>query len=701
MNQLEPANTQTRMDSQETDTALSRMQIALRIAINNGSESPEKLLSAEETTRVYSKWAANYEADCNTLSWRAPHHLLACVEACLPVRCAEHVLDIGCGTGLICQQLRAKGYAAEFFGFDLCSEMLAVAEARGVYHSLRIHSLLNFPWPYTSSSFDLLVCNGVLRYTVSGGSSIMGEMVRLSRPGAYIVFQVLDVSWPAYMSAAEMLEKAGLWRLVKASEAFDNFTSICEDEAANGIARIRVYQRLGSEYVTPVDRELVTPVPFSKAGQLQGAVYWDQVRTFYCDNWTLFVANTIVSYECSSYAFVSAEVAANFFPGSSVAVWGAFASTFLARPFGGLLFGYLSDAYGRKPALIGSVWATGIATVGQGLGPRLPYLGASWMVLCRLAQGLGTGGAKGGLAVYVSESAPKNIAGMAIQSTIATESLGTILACGLAWGLKAKLSKKQMLSWGWRVPFLVAAAPALYTMFTTGDIEETGEFQALQSQREEDRDDSFATQFRVILRDHWPQGLMAIGGLSAMLSLSFLNGMYMYDWMVKQGISSGTASTIMITGLGLSVMASSAVGYAADTYGVAKVNLAAALSSCALAIPQYWLLHRFPRSPAVLAVGGTAVNALLLGGVSTIHFYVAGLFPAEVRGTSVALYSSVASVIGGLAPVICAAWRNPIAPGYYTLLASTVTSFTMGLSLWMHQAGGRPLQVSHIIDQPF
>ena len=31
------------------------------------------------------------------------------------------------------------------------------------YKSLKAYSLLNTPWPYQTSSFDLLTCNGVLR----------------------------------------------------------------------------------------------------------------------------------------------------------------------------------------------------------------------------------------------------------------------------------------------------------------------------------------------------------------------------------------------------------------------------------------------------------------------------------------------------------------------------------------------------------
>lgn len=52
--------------------------------------------------------------------------LVAFVERCVPARSVNTALDVGCGTGLVCEKLRAKCYSADFVGFDLCKSLLNV-----------------------------------------------------------------------------------------------------------------------------------------------------------------------------------------------------------------------------------------------------------------------------------------------------------------------------------------------------------------------------------------------------------------------------------------------------------------------------------------------------------------------------------------------------------------------------------------------
>ncbi len=79
----------------------------------------------------------------------------------------------------------------------------------------------------------------------------------------------------------------------------------------------------------------------------------------------------------------------------TILAFATFAVGFVARPFGGIIFGHFGDKLGRKKMLVLTLEIMGVATVGIGLIPSYDSIGI-WapilLVLCRLAQGIGIGG---------------------------------------------------------------------------------------------------------------------------------------------------------------------------------------------------------------------------------------------------------------------------------------------------------------------
>ena len=75
-----------------------------------------------------------------------------------------------------------------------------------------------------------------------------------------------------------------------------------------------------------------------------------------------------------------------------------FAVSFIARPFGSLLFGHFGDKLGRKKTLVVALMMMGIATFTVGLLPGYEQLGTLAVVLlcvCRACQGVGLAGLAG------------------------------------------------------------------------------------------------------------------------------------------------------------------------------------------------------------------------------------------------------------------------------------------------------------------
>src|SRR5690606_40351761 len=76
-----------------------------------------------------------------------------------------------------------------------------------------------------------------------------------------------------------------------------------------------------------------------------------------------------------------------------------FSLTFFIRPFGGVVFAHIGDRIGRKRTLVVALSLMGGATMLLGMLPTFAAIGVAApvvLVLLRVVQGLGIGGAGGG-----------------------------------------------------------------------------------------------------------------------------------------------------------------------------------------------------------------------------------------------------------------------------------------------------------------
>src|SRR5215471_14248681 len=148
---------------------------------------------------------------------------------------------------------------------------------------------------------------------------------------------------------------------------------------------------------------------------------------------------------------------------------------FVVRPVGGLLFGILGDRYGRKPVLVATLLMIGIGTTAIGLLPTYAQVGI-WapllLVAMRVVQGLGAGAEYGGAVIYLVENAPPQHRGFWGSFAPLGVSIGNLLAAG-AFALVTMLPREQLMSWGWRVPFLASIVLILVGIFVRMRVAET------------------------------------------------------------------------------------------------------------------------------------------------------------------------------------------------------------------------------------
>ena len=170
----------------------------------------------QELAAHYDAWAASYEEDMDDHG--GPQEAAEVLTRY--VAPDARILDTGCGTGLVGQILAARGYH-QLEGLDLSAGMLREAGHKGCYTALHQQTLgdaLNFP----TATFDAVLSVGVFARAHAPSRSL-AELVRITKPGGYIIFTLRPEFYVATDFKATMtaLADAGRWRLVETTEPFD------------------------------------------------------------------------------------------------------------------------------------------------------------------------------------------------------------------------------------------------------------------------------------------------------------------------------------------------------------------------------------------------------------------------------------------------------------------------------------------------
>ncbi|WP_210526962.1 class I SAM-dependent DNA methyltransferase [Rubellimicrobium arenae] len=189
-----------------------------------------------ELAAGYADWAERYDAETAASGYRLPHLCAAFLARHLPAE-ARPILDAGCGTGLVGDDLRALGYDG-ITGIDLSEPMLARAAGRGVYAVLR-QMTLGEPLDLPDAGFAAVISSGVFTAGHAPASSL-DELLRVTRPGGVLVFSVRDDihRTQGFRERQDALEAQGRWRLRERSEPVRAFTV----REPHVLARVFVYE---------------------------------------------------------------------------------------------------------------------------------------------------------------------------------------------------------------------------------------------------------------------------------------------------------------------------------------------------------------------------------------------------------------------------------------------------------------------------
>jgi len=206
------------------------------------------------------------------------------------------------------------------------------------------------------------------------------------------------------------------------------------------------------------------------------------------------IGNALEWYDFALYVCFSSIIGRLFFPSDSprmemMLTYGVFAAGFIARPIGAIVFGYIGDRWGRKTALLSSIYLMAIPTALIGILPTYESIGI-WagilMTLLRLSQGLALGGEFTGSMVFLVEHAKKerqNFAGSFAPFSLA---LGFTFGSLTATLIISVLNKSQLETWGWRLPFILSLAGTLVGTYIRRQLSDPKVFLDFKNSRKKD-----------------------------------------------------------------------------------------------------------------------------------------------------------------------------------------------------------------------
>lgn len=373
------------------------------------------------------------------------------------------------------------------------------------------------------------------------------------------------------------------------------------------------------------------------------------------------MGNLIEWYDVYAYSAFSLYFAASFFPnGDPVAQQLStsviFAAGFVARPFGGLLFGHFADRYGRRNMLMWSVMLMCFGSLLIGLTPTYATIGVGApivLTIARILQGISQGGEYGTSATYLAEVAHPDRRGFYSGVWYMTLIGGQLCAITLLLILqKLVLTPEQLRAWGWRIPFIIGAALAVYTSMMRKDMHESEHF--TQSQKVARNESGFRAAMK-----HWKTMLLVVGVTVGGTSAFYTYTTYMQKFLkLSVGLTDDQTTTVVTISLLVAIILQPLYGALSDKYGRKPLLVSFGVLGTLFTYP---LLTTLQRTHSALIATLLIIAAwMIVSGYTSITAIVkAEMFPTNVRALGVGLpYALTASIFGGTVDSVALAFKN-------------------------------------------
>jgi len=385
-------------------------------------------------------------------------------------------------------------------------------------------------------------------------------------------------------------------------------------------------------------------------------------------------------YDFSIFGFYAVILSKLFFPFADettgiISTFMIYALSFLFRPLGSVVISSLGDRFGRKNAFILTVILMTFPTVLIGLLPTYNNIGVAatiLLIVLRIAQALSVGGERSATLSLLAEIAPPNLRGLYGSISLGSTTVGILLASGVCGLVSSLLTDEQMLSWGWRVPFLFGLISGIAVYVLRRILRESQLFLDLKESGNISKSPLLES-----LKLHW-RSVLTILTATIMFAVSFyLIFVYIITFGTRfGGMSLSTVLNINTMNLAICALLVPLGGYVSDLIG----RRPALIVGCTGEIVVGFLLFKIFAGDnltlkILIQLAGGAMNVIFAGAFAA---YMVESFPTRVRMSGISMGNVIGfSVFGGSAPLVASylikTTGDISAPGIYMAIASAVS----------------------------
>jgi MHS family shikimate/dehydroshikimate transporter-like MFS transporter len=281
------------------------------------------------------------------------------------------------------------------------------------------------------------------------------------------------------------------------------------------------------------------------------------------------------------------------------------------------------------------------------------------------------------------ENAPKSRVRLYGSAPQVASPLALVLATVVMYSV-SRLPNEDLMSWGWRIPFLAGFVLVLIGMVIRLGVSESTEFTAIKRS-------GAVTQRPIseVLRRMPGKVLAGIGLQASVIVLFYLVTTYMLTTATNaHGFARSDTLLVLLVAACVDLVAMIGFGILCDSYSPWKVFIGGAVFTGFFAFPLFALSNLGSIGWMIVAF----TLALVFGHATTyavVSSMTADLFPTEVRYSGVALCSAFAGVVWAAPTPLIAAALVPTDGSRHWWPLATILALTSVISLVSARAAHR------------